>query len=651
MLRRIESKSPTSQPTWNTLNYQTQKTYAQYKSAKTLNSLKSNSYMFSTYYYKGVTVEGSCNNWQTFIDGQLQLPYDFMQYSELSATFKSYNYDTDVGSSYDTTCRDAVVINGIVNSLKYGTVYSGLCDGNTWRSFTCDQGRVLCVNCKLNCLKTVSCPATSFTFSSCQSCRSRAAAYAILRMEYIVVDLSPQFIGDLTAVAYQSSILIAANITKPGNVYCAAVIVPQAVYSTATIRESGYQSYVLNSGVVYVNIVNLYADTDYTVYCFAEDFAGHSMNFTVVQNKILSVRTACCRSLSFTVSPRSIKQYVPGTVNPEQQLFYISLSSPPVGDVEILLSINTTTCPGEPVASGKALLPVTFPKSLVFNSLSTLLQQAFQVQSSLAGCYVITASMKRTSTDFYFAASTSVSVTGSRSAPYPPILSTASFNPDGTQLIFTFDSPTNLAATKISTYSASFSCSLIVFFSSNANSLCKWKTSLQLLADLPISNSLSNTAVKLPNVGDKVYLLPNKITAACVPNTGDCSLYKFAPRGSLVNLTVPIDAISPTVLISAPSTVDACDSIFIDPSQSSGSGGRRWNSVQWSLTGAALSPSIDSTYLAGQINLLRTYLTEQFVDISQAQEIPNDYIMPSVAYTVTLRLTNFLQKSSVATAT
>ena len=607
--------------------------------------------MFSTYYYKGVTVEGSCSDWQTFIDGQLLLPYDFMQYSELSATFKSYNYDTTVGSSFDTTCRDVVVINGIVDSLKYGTVYTGLCDGNTWRSFTCDQGRVLCVNCKLNCLKTVSCPATSYTFSSCQNCRSRAAAYAILRMEYIVVDLSPQFNGELTAVAYQSSILIAANITKPGNVYCAAVMAPQAIFSTASIRDSGYQSYVLSSGVVYISIVNLYADTDYTVYCYAEDFAGHSMNFTVVQNKILHVRTACCRSLAFTISPRSIQQYVPGTVNPEQQLFYVALSSPPVGDVVLLLSINTTICPGEAVASDKASLPAIFPKSLPFSPLSTSLQQAFQVQSTFTGCYVITASMKRTATDFYFPASTSVSVTGSRSAPYPPILNTASFNPDGTQLIFTFDSPTNLAATKISTYSASFSCSLIVSFSSNTISVCKWKSSLQLLADLPISNSLSNSATKLPNVGDKVYLLANKITAACVPNTGDCSLYKFAPRGSLVNLTVPIDAIAPTVLISAPTTIDACDSIFIDPSRSTGSGGRRWNSVQWSLTGATLSPSIDPIYLAGQINLLRAYLTEYFIDMTQTQEIPNDYIMPSVAYTLTLRLTNFLLKSSAASAT
>ena len=595
-------------------------------------------------------MEGSCNDWQSFIDAQLLLPYDFMQYSELSATFRSYNYDTTVESSYEATCRNSVIINGIVDSLRYGTVYSGYCDGNTWRSFTCDQGRVLCVNCKLNCVKTVSCPATSYTFSSCQSCRSRAAAYAILRMEYIVLDLSPRFNSELIVDAYQTSILVSANISKPGNVYCAAVVAPQEIYSTASIRDSGYQSFALNPGLLYISIVNLYADTDYTIYCYTEDFSGHSMNFTVVQNYVVSVRTACCRSLTFTASPRSVQQYVPGSTVPEQ-VFFVALSAPPTGDVLILLSINATACPGEGVVSGSTLNSVLSPSSFMFYPSSTSLQQAFQVRSTSTGCYVITASPKRTNTDYYLSASTGVVVTSSKSAPYPPILSTASFNTDGTRLIFTFDSSTNLAATKIPSYATSFSCSLIISFSSNTITSCKWNTPGQLVAELPISNSLSNSASKLPNAGDKVFLLGNVITAACTPNTGDCSAYKYAPRGALVNLTVPIDAVSPTVLISAPSVVDACDSILIDPSQSMGSGGRNWNSVQWSIIGAALSPSIDPDYLTGQINLLKAYVTEYFIDMTQIQEIPNDYIMPSVAYTITLRLTNFLQKSSAMSAT
>jgi hypothetical protein len=159
----------------------------------------------------------------------------------------------------------------------------------------------------------------------------------------------------------------------------------------------------------------------------------------------------------------------------------------------------------------------------------------------------------------YFNSTASITIRSSASAPVPPSLSYARFTDDGFGLTIRFNKPTDKAASTVTNYLGRFTCSQLLSFTSASSSECYW-TSTESLT-VAYNNKVS--------LGETITLLKQKLKPLC-----DSSVICQFANASSVSLTKPTNPISPSVLLSASKTVSACDSIVVDPTSSSGSGGR-----------------------------------------------------------------------------
>ncbi len=234
------SRPPTAIPTVN-MNYQLAPSYLDYVASLPKYTSISQSYTYGSYYYKGVTVDGTCSNWKSFTQNTLSLPFDDVYFSKMSVKFRYTGSGMyAAGANTTLTCSDRTVIAPLIASMYSGVTYSGNCAGNTWRVFTCDTNRIFCVNCKINCVTDVICPGTGFVISSCSTCKTHAASYGIVNMQYTVEKLYPQFLQPLNVTAARDRITVAMNVSKAGNVYCASLPRTSAAPTTVvTIKSSG----------------------------------------------------------------------------------------------------------------------------------------------------------------------------------------------------------------------------------------------------------------------------------------------------------------------------------------------------------------------------------------------------------------------------
>jgi hypothetical protein len=168
----------------------------------------------------------------------LTLPYDNIYFSEVSMWSKWYDYETDIEYNEEATCNNPEQVQLMVDSLDSGTPFEFNCAGRSWRIFTCNGERVMCLNCKQNCVETVACPGTNHIINPCMnnpSCQNRAAATSIVDFKYSFYPLYPEFEAKrinqqgildasphLNVTATRTSLSINANVTKAGTIYCAA---------------------------------------------------------------------------------------------------------------------------------------------------------------------------------------------------------------------------------------------------------------------------------------------------------------------------------------------------------------------------------------------------------------------------------------------
>ena len=174
------------------MEYQSHFSYSDFLLSRAKYAAVANSYTFSSYYFKGLTVGGQCGDWTTYASKQLQLPFDDVQFSQITSDYKIYDFAKKQSRSVTAVCRDTKVVSGIISSLRYGTEFEGNCNFLTWRVFKCSGKAVFCVNCKKNCVPTVSCPGTSFITNPCGSCKNYAVAGAVVNAQYSFLKLYPE---------------------------------------------------------------------------------------------------------------------------------------------------------------------------------------------------------------------------------------------------------------------------------------------------------------------------------------------------------------------------------------------------------------------------------------------------------------------------
>ena len=666
-------QNPTSQPTIGS-TYLNSTVYKAFQ--KTLSSIskQTNSTTFEYFYYKGQVKDGSCRSWQSFADDSLRISSDIAVYSHIAIDFASSNFISTQTGNLHATCSTQSTVSSIVNSVQQKTSFSANCNGNLWRVISCSNSVILCVNCKNTCSRTPNCPGLSFSLNPCGSCRTDAAQMVVVRFEYTRPVLYPQFVPASNTTATSSPLIVStnakyfivsANISQPGYVYCAAIptSVTTNVITALTIKLRGVTTVVTSmSGdrsPVQINITNLFPETAYDVICYTEDFAMHAMPLELALMTTTRAVTSCCKRIEIVNLDAYIPQHLSSGASWDNQLQVIQLNSPPIVDTTVTLSI--IGCNGVAAPDGDSTWPVAQPSQFTFAPNFTSFEEltgSFRVRGSrMDSCYTLSA----TATGGVFTGiSANFSIRNVRVKPPAPLMTSVSFSADGTSLLIYFDSETdcgsiNLAFKSVNCLS-SFTCSSIVQFGGSNNSLCYWETNKLLVARLNLETSQFSSKTLsslLPSIGQSCSLKPNILRPLCNPPV-DCSTVSTSPSTTLA-IQSPLEPVIPFPRVIVPSTVYPCTDISVDPSASTGSGGRPWHYIRWDAYGVGL-------YSLSQITFLPTISRNINANYGGSLKTASAFLIDSdllssdgltsgnySSLRLSLTLTNFMLQSAIAT--
>jgi len=150
------TERPTGRPSAHLEDYKDLPLYGTYLQAKAnataLIGTKAAAF-FSTFFYKEVSLEGECTDWNNFRVGSLISPFDTFYFSSitLSSGYVDLSNITEGMKVITTTCREATKLEAILEALIYKRSNIVSCGGNQWKISACSAFVSLCINCVSGC--------------------------------------------------------------------------------------------------------------------------------------------------------------------------------------------------------------------------------------------------------------------------------------------------------------------------------------------------------------------------------------------------------------------------------------------------------------------------------------------------------------------
>eukprot|EP01040_Poterioochromonas_malhamensis_P013812 gene13813-15231_t len=622
------SRYPTHQPTFD-LKYESDEAYIKYLSWKRRFTNATSPFSFGTFYYKGLTVDGTCNDWTSFTQGQLAAPRETLDFVKISTRFQLYDYVSRTNRTQVIECARKNIIRSVMNALTLGIDYEGNCEGNSWRVYTCNDSPLLCVNCKKKCTASVVCPGSSFVINPCFNCDNYAKASGLVGLTSIPKRFYPLINATSVYNVTSTGFSVSVTLTDSGNLMCNALVGSVTLPSLSSIDQGGLKVAVNGSNEVQLRFSGLYPSSTYGLFCYTSDFANHVMPLSLAQKLLQTVATKCCRKLLVVSNPGSIPQTGVSGVQPSTFLF--RLDSPPPSQSIIALQLRTVSCTTNQVTKTTSDI-VASPTQFTFSNQSTTLQGSFTLQVTTIGCYLLTLSSKSGAS--YQALNMSVTVRNVRGNPPTPTVLSARMADTGSFLTVLFDSGTDQAASKIMNYQITFNCSLLLTNSLSASSSCFWTNTTALTMTLP---SKASTTVLSRLIGSSITVKGGVVRAACVSTTV-CSSYSYMTAKS-VTIQAPVNPSPPTVMLSSKSEISPCDDITLDPTLSVGG-----SVVSWRVKGA-------DGLTSQNLSLVESYLNSYGKSTLTTVTIPRRLLVPARTYYFTLLLTNWLSVTAGSTVT
>lgn len=418
---------------------------------------------------------------------------------------------------------------------------------------------------------------------------------------------------------------------------CAPFLFETPLYAISDIENNQLKAVAFSDGndTVSMTLQSLSPLTIYDIYCYTDDHYSHVMTLEDAKNTLVRTTTKCCREIQYvTTSLKVIFQYFQNLKRPESP-FQFKLNAQPTDDLKVAFTIEMVKCsPTAPrLGTTDALV---YPSSLQFGKDSLSLLASVVVRGTVTGCYKLTATGTSRGSDQYHPVTVSFQLQSYRTTPVCPTLDVIRFSDLGKSLLYVFSSATDRGVGRIPTYDRSFRCSLVLSFPGSDLSTCKWINTLTVEA---VFLSTKEAVVVLPNIGDVGTLFEGVIRAACIVNT-DCKSYGTNRKTSRV-IKSALHPIVPTPVLLAPTTIDVCDDINLDPTASKGFGGRRWSLVLWQVKRVAHGRNAD---------VIEHYLNSRFNDTVNLISIPNEYFKITsrldAGFEISLTVTNFLMQNA-----
>lgn len=459
----------------------------------------------------------------------------------------------------------------------------------------------------------------------------------------------------VTVTARNVSLVVDLSVTdqSAGAVYCMALSGGLQPLSIGAILNSGSpKHYVSRKISPVVVIIGLIALTSYRAFCYVQTADGSGTDIADVVSSAVTFQTSCCHGITFTNTPASVYGNIStyGTTSSSAYLFSYALDFAPSEGFVTVTPVLTNS-------DGSAMTYVVSanpPSSTFFSSYSP---------SKLTGYFYLTAAADVTKTFLvslaltgrdrlsFAAMSTTTTVLGAKAALPAPSLISCIFDVSGAYVVITFNTPTDEAGITALTWQ----CDKLFTFRSAKSTVCSW-TSLTT-----VRGTFDGSALSLLQPGDTLAVLGGLLRSACMGTSCSSNAYlevsdesdrsqfrlkspssdRMALSSSAAHVIVqaPTVSVVPTIVVGAPTQLGACNNLSVDLSASTGSGGRRWSSVTFSV---AATNGISSA--------IASYLTNSFNNISNIAVIPRSMLL-SATYSITATVTNFFGNSASRSST
>jgi hypothetical protein len=406
-----------------------------------------------------------------------------------------------------------------------------------------------------------------------------------------------------------------------GTVNCAAfeLSLPLALSTSQQIANQGYASQAIDNPTP-VLIKNLIPTTSYSVVCTTVSIQGDrflSLKASLRHNA--TGVTACCKQLFVALSYVTLIEHTAAV-----DVLKVSVELKPSKNFTMELSVTSDD-------SG-TVLPQLFPSVFFFSSSTSTLSRVATIVGSATGNFTLKALLfGESSAEFnvVYTAGRNFTVIRSDTEPPTPTLTSATFTSDGGAIKLVFDRATNLAG-----YSSVFPCSTLLSFTAISSATCQFVSS----SVISIYQSSSSGDVSFPSPGNNLTLKDStSLRAFCVNGKLDiCSTWQSI-AGKNVVIEAPTNPTLPSVTISGPASVGACQSLTLDLTSSTGSAGRAWTSVTLMAQRVGITGGDDA---------LKTFL-QRYV-LSPPTIIGASYLAKGSNYAFTATLCNFLSACNSA---
>ena len=571
-----------------------------------------------------VRTHGGCSSWDVFALNTI--PQRQLSFAPWKLTMSSMSWPSKETRS--KTCTAAEDVTGVVTSLLNRHPVAYRCDENSvWKINFCNDHLALCVDCEDPCTSAQSssyCSSddhTSIVFSCSNSstsfdntCLQPAGIVNTFSVDYEPLSPAPTVLSIEVVNSTTESFSVSVTTDSFGIVYCLAMIAGEIPTAVEQVISLGVSSETDTANLADFNITGLLGFQEYGIFCAAQSATGQLTTLNAVLESEVHAVTKCCKTVH--VMSYLSRTIVGGDDVPD--FLSLSVLQRPSADVRIMVSVFSND---SDISS--RIFPsryVTFTSAIQDEVFLSLMRPIG------AGSYMIDVNITHdVSAEYEVDMVRGDGVHFDVIAPDvdhpPPKVVSSMFSSNGNTVIIKFNKPTNLG--NVDTFNRAFSCDQLLVISSNVNLQCKWVSKL----------SLHVTVAKSVSVGDQLVVMGNTIKAECVVD--DCSGWASLNE-TTVTVSPPETVTIPSLSIDTPRYLGSCSEMMVDISSSTGSLGRNWSVVEFSLVSSTHSASA-----AALLSLLNSLPPSAFV---RPIFVPHTstYFVSGEDYSFTIRVCNFM---------
>ena len=579
---------------------------------------------------------GGCKTWTTGTFGDLYLQSQLMKVKSLSLM----TLEGTTHSLPSQAKRDLVVCNstslpdkstalsdivGVMSGGSESKLLSVMCGAYEWNVKICDHKKVaMCVNCDDPCFESTD----ALVYNSCGNMTAKTSTTVVrqLLVAFTPPKPAPKFNATVTSYTL-TSVSLKIKLEDYGKVACGYFPIGKTLTGAFMIYMQGAAVKFADESTgtsVDITIKGLLASTTYNFYCTTVSTDNIELELQDILHRVVRQKTECCKamSVSWVYLALSELKYKGGAANAVK----VQIDSLPETYVSYSFSLTNDID-----NSNFPLIPATLQ---YFGNSSLAAAQYLSVGSDAMsnafsnGITNLTLNVKAfgASRNDYalILVEPTVQLLSAVQEPSTPQLLSAAFTSDGTSLLVTFDSDTNLGGIKDS----SFGCNKLFVFANADLAICQWTTLQSVTAKLGSGGSV------IP--GDSFKVKSQNIQAMCTLTDESLCIkkWKFMGESTKSILFPPGEVVAPTVVISAPLMISKCDRLTIDISGSKNSGGRSWKSNEITVTDVRNETAFDASMKA------MTFFKSNF-SVSPPMKLPSGVLDVSM-YKIVVTLTNFL---------